>query len=312
MEPRAADLTRRACEVLEGAGAGVEVTAQPPWPGVLALLARRCIDCLREQGPRLPSITAAQLGMIVSELQHLALELDDRQMAGDLARIRSCEATLIRLRALNGSADLLSGVCRSVAQGCGFARVVLSRVDNGESRPWMAYSARPVCDAHDLTRTGRSTSYVAAPIVLGGEVIGFLHADHDGRRSCDELDREILHAFSEGFALLYERAVLLEQMQARCANVREALADAETTLTRLTVGEPAIGRASTGRGAAELTPRELDVLELMVAGATNQMIADQLHIGVGTVKSHVKRILRKLGACNRSNAIARYLAMAGT
>lgn len=239
--------------------------------------------------------------MMVSELQNMALELDDRQMAGDRARIRSCEATLTRLRALNGSAALLSDVCRSTAQGCGFSRVILSRVDDDEWRAWIAYGEN----------AARSTSYVAAPIMLGGEVIGFLHADHDGRRSCDELDRDILHAFSEGFALLYERAVLLEQMHARCADVREALADAETTLTRLTVGEPAIGSTNTGNGAGELTPRELDVLELMVAGATNRMIADQLLINVGTVKSHVKRILRKLGAANRSNAIARYLATAG-
>jgi DNA-binding CsgD family transcriptional regulator len=46
------------------------------------------------------------------------------------------------------------------------------------------------------------------------------------------------------------------------------------------------------------------VLELMVTGATNQAIADKLVITEGTVKSHVKHILRKYGAVNRAQAIA--------
>ena len=48
------------------------------------------------------------------------------------------------------------------------------------------------------------------------------------------------------------------------------------------------------------TEREREVLELMVAGATNSTIAERLVITEGTVKSHVKHILRKLGAVNRS------------
>jgi DNA-binding NarL/FixJ family response regulator len=59
-----------------------------------------------------------------------------------------------------------------------------------------------------------------------------------------------------------------------------------------------------GPGTVELTDRESDVLELMVTGATNQAIADKLVITEGTVKSHVKHILRKYGAVNRAQAIA--------
>ncbi|WP_343038556.1 helix-turn-helix transcriptional regulator [Mycolicibacterium sp. CBMA 360] len=54
----------------------------------------------------------------------------------------------------------------------------------------------------------------------------------------------------------------------------------------------------------ELTEREVEVFELMVTGASNQEIADQLVITEGTVKSHVKHILRKYGAANRAQAIA--------
>lgn len=42
----------------------------------------------------------------------------------------------------------------------------------------------------------------------------------------------------------------------------------------------------------------------MISGASNTEIADRLIIAPGTVKSHVKQILRKLGMCNRSQVIA--------
>ncbi|ORB76723.1 response regulator transcription factor [Mycobacterium timonense] len=54
----------------------------------------------------------------------------------------------------------------------------------------------------------------------------------------------------------------------------------------------------------ELSEREAEVFDLMVTGASNQHIADRLVITEGTVKSHVKHILRKYGAVNRAQAIA--------
>jgi DNA-binding NarL/FixJ family response regulator len=54
-----------------------------------------------------------------------------------------------------------------------------------------------------------------------------------------------------------------------------------------------------------LTPRELEVLQLIAGGATNQKVADTLVISEQTVKSHVKNILRKLGASNRTEAASR-------
>ncbi|HEX4247999.1 MAG TPA: LuxR C-terminal-related transcriptional regulator [Pseudonocardia sp.] len=56
-----------------------------------------------------------------------------------------------------------------------------------------------------------------------------------------------------------------------------------------------------------LTRRELDVLRLMSGGRTNGQIARQLVIAEGTVKSHVKHILRKLDAANRAEAVSRWL-----
>lgn len=53
---------------------------------------------------------------------------------------------------------------------------------------------------------------------------------------------------------------------------------------------------------AELTPRELEILECIADGFSNKMIARELDITDGTVKLHVKAILRKLGMRSRVEA----------
>jgi two-component system, NarL family, response regulator LiaR len=56
-----------------------------------------------------------------------------------------------------------------------------------------------------------------------------------------------------------------------------------------------------------LTDRELEVLELIVAGCSNAEIAEKLYITVGTVKTHVCHILNKLCADDRTQAAVRAL-----
>lgn len=56
-----------------------------------------------------------------------------------------------------------------------------------------------------------------------------------------------------------------------------------------------------------LTERELEVLELIVAGCTNAQISEKLYITVGTVKTHVRSILNKLCAHDRTQAAVQAL-----
>ena len=53
-----------------------------------------------------------------------------------------------------------------------------------------------------------------------------------------------------------------------------------------------------------LTQREKQVAELLVEGASNKVIARRLGISVHTTKFHVAAVLEKLGARNRSDAVA--------
>ncbi|MPY23157.1 response regulator [Shewanella psychropiezotolerans] len=57
-----------------------------------------------------------------------------------------------------------------------------------------------------------------------------------------------------------------------------------------------------------LTPRELQILQLVAQGKSNRTISEQLHISEGTVKVHVKNLLRKANAKSRTEMAVRYLS----
>jgi DNA-binding NarL/FixJ family response regulator len=60
-----------------------------------------------------------------------------------------------------------------------------------------------------------------------------------------------------------------------------------------------------GQLVESLTPREVEVLRLLVAGKTNRQIAQEMYVSLSTVKTHVERIIRKLGVSDRTQAAVR-------
>ena len=58
-------------------------------------------------------------------------------------------------------------------------------------------------------------------------------------------------------------------------------------------------------GPDVLTPREAEVLEQLQAGKSNAQIANELHVGIETVRSHTRRIYRKLGVKTRRELLAK-------
>lgn len=177
---------------------------------------------------------------------------------------------------------------------------------------------RPIADE------SRSRSYVAAPIISRGQVIGLLHADrYLQARDTDLVDCETLTAFAHGLRLALSRAAVVEQLQSVSNSLRGAAEDAEEALSGLrdislaSAAEPTDDELVPVRVAPRvlnralrsvrdvLTSREVEILELMAQGRTNARIAAQLVIAEGTVKQHVKHILRKLRAENRAEAVSR-------
>jgi DNA-binding CsgD family transcriptional regulator len=184
----------------------------------------------------------------------------------------------------------------------------------------------PANDPHTfqaIVEISRSTSYVAAPILPTRRVIGFFHADRYGEEApCNEQDRDLLWIFAEHFGLLFERAVLVERLEQQRTHLQQAFTAAAEAIAELNEAELALVRRGplaeptslartrqngSSRVDALLTRREREVIELLVTGATNAEAAQRLVVSEGTVKSHLKRILRKLHVTNRSEAVAKYL-----
>jgi DNA-binding CsgD family transcriptional regulator len=162
------------------------------------------------------------------------------------------------------------------------------------------------------------TSYAVATVALGGSTVGLVHADcHLSGRAIDAIDQEALEAYAEGLAQVFERAVLRGRLRSHRMELRGAVDWMNARLSRLSDAPAGQDGAANGASALDaipevteldelLTPRELDVLRLMARGNTNLAIAKALVVAEGTVKYHVKNILRKLRAANRADAVARY------
>lgn len=72
-----------------------------------------------------------------------------------------------------------------------------------------------------------------------------------------------------------------------------------------TLGVALDGMPTPGPNDSGLTPRQLDVLRLLLKGEPNKVIARQLGLTEGTVKIHIAAILRALQARNRTEAVVR-------
>jgi DNA-binding NarL/FixJ family response regulator len=103
---------------------------------------------------------------------------------------------------------------------------------------------------------------------------------------------------------------LLQRIRgAHTGQVRVSPKIAAALMSRVTEYAQLLNQVDAGIGEADdLTPREQEILDLIGQGLTNQQIAEQLVIEVGTVKNHVHSILQKLDASSRHEAAA-YLAV---
>jgi DNA-binding CsgD family transcriptional regulator len=137
-----------------------------------------------------------------------------------------------------------------------------------------------------ITPVSRSTTYVAAPIVARNHVAAFVHMDRNVDSGAnDEFDRQLLGLFCEGIGVMLDH-LLLAQDHADAASIDDQHPVADWIEV--------------------LTDREREVLRLMAQGLTNPQIANRLFISAETTKTHVKKLMRKLGVHTRAEAGAMY------
>jgi DNA-binding CsgD family transcriptional regulator len=261
--------------------------------------------------------------------------------------VRSLTAGIRRMKKAGSLQGLGRQACTELCEVLGFGSALLSFVeddgfvveesDHGLGGPTViprreCAAERACIRLRDTTRTNESdmpasrgyqellgsAQYLVAPVIAKSRVVALIHV---GRRSGDGVsagDMDVLDAFASAYSLLHERMLNTERVQQQRTSIARAAARLTEEADRIAaaaisfdieddtqVESPTIP-ADSGL-AATLSQRERQVFERLVQGASNAEIADQLVITVETVKTHVKRILRKIGAINRSEAIALYM-----
>lgn len=163
-----------------------------------------------------------------------------------------------------------------------------------------------------------SVHYLVAPVISKTRVVALIHVARRGAGAVAAADVDVLDAFASAYSLLHERMLNTERVQQQRNSIARAAARLTEEADRIAaaaisfdvecddrVESPAM--AADSLLTATLSHRERQVFERLVLGASNAEIADELVITIETVKTHVKRILRKIGAINRSEAIALYM-----
>lgn len=176
----------------------------------------------------------------------------------------------------------------------------------------------------ELVEVSGCFGYVAAPITFRDSAIGLLHADRpppEGMVTMDHLDQ--LEIFAECLSVAFESAVLEEKANLQRIEVENLCVNVDGLRSRAAGSALWSAPGATPRQRHDrwyrrgqpvepaLTAREREIMAHVATGATNSQIARSLMISEGTVKSHLKRIAKKLNTPSRAAAVAVYSGMAG-
>ncbi len=137
-----------------------------------------------------------------------------------------------------------------------------------------------------------------------------LDKNGDERQSLSALERALVLGLPAGYLTIYCQNAALDDLihRAACRGLRPAGMDRLLNTIRAMRHEETGTGLTPARSDSELSSlseREREILRIIAAGASNQEIADQLVITVGTVKGHINHILGKLDVTNRTEAVAK-------
>jgi DNA-binding NarL/FixJ family response regulator len=166
----------------------------------------------------------------------------------------------------------------------------------------------PEMDGLEATRTIKEEQPLVGVLVVTtyedpDYLLGALKAGAAGYVLKDAPKRQLINAVRR---VLYGESPLNQELAARLIQrlAGEAAQSAQKppSLTREK-------RAGATPPLQKLTPRELEVLALLTQGKTNPQVAETLVISRATAKVHVERIIRKLGASDRTQAVVRAIEL---
>ena len=280
----------------------------------------------------------------LAELRQAERELVEQQAQRTVDALDRLRDAIHRLGEVGSPEGFLQHAADELGAGSGFDRVLISEVRGDVLEPhavWVRDEAvpgeiaarlhgmsiplaYPLVEA-EVARTrrpalvadeGRSPialrealglrSYVVVALALSGATAGMLHAD--AGRPVDGVDLQVASLFADGLTRAFERAALYRTLQHHRQELRGAVGWMSERLAHTQGGiEVADVDASAETLHGDLTAREGEVIGLLARGMTNVAIARALVISEGTVKYHVKNILRKLQATSRADAVAKYL-----
>ncbi|WP_299556746.1 LuxR C-terminal-related transcriptional regulator [uncultured Mycolicibacterium sp.] len=283
---------------------------------------------------------------VLVDFLHAQIEARECHDDSRARQVRELTASIRRLRDARSVQQLVRRACVELRDAFGFDHVLVSFVEEdayvvedargsgcvsvvprsecppeqrcvAEQRtiPTWEMDLPPARGYRDILGT---VHYLVAPIIAAGRVVALVHVGRADGYPARDADRDMVDAFTSVFSVLLERMLNVERVESQRVAIARAAALAAERADRLAAAaisleidredaaEPAALPADSPLVAA-LSERERQVFERLVAGASNAEIAEELAITVETVKTHVKRILRKIGAVNRSEAIALYL-----
>lgn len=166
--------------------------------------------------------------------------------------------------------------------------------------------------------------YVLAAVVPESRAVALVVLDRPGPPVNDD-DRAAADLFAHLLGLAITRVVLRLRMHELSTELRHLTASAHALMHEaqeapimlttdyghgpiFTTAGPQAAALPSNFGNL-LSQREQEIAALMISGRSNREIGEELHLSPDTVKAHVARLARKLGASNRVEAVARYVDM---
>lgn len=228
----------------------------------------------------------------LSKAQHL-IKVYDLEKANEAMYFLLCEMTQLVLLRAKVQALPSSGTLRQ-AQGNA------SQTDRGPALVLLAALSRLIEEAE---RRERVTPVIEASILSAyAHHVVAAHA-----RAAESLSHALTLGAQSGYVRIFadEGKPLLHLLEQYHNQIHAPRAYVENILKilRREAAEPEPVLPSRSEGLIPLTRRELDILQLLAAGKSNQEIAEERVLTLNTVKKHVGNILSKMGVANRTQAV---------